>query len=279
MTKRFHLLLGIAIGLVGLPAVAQPAPIPAKATPQTASPAAVLTYSDLADLTLAAPVLVRATISKASRVADKNSPGLAAGRARLLVTAQVNAALLAPGALPASLTWLWDAPLDARGKPPKAKGMVVIAWTGPVKADGSTRLISARAQQAHTPELEARVRAIASAAVKGDVPLFTGVSNGFRAEGTVPGESESQFFLGTNDNSSATLIVQSRPGEARRVFVSRGEIIDESAARVQPDTLLWYRLACFLPARLPASAGGDDRALAADWQAALASLGPCARTK
>jgi hypothetical protein len=63
------------------------------------------------------------------------------------------------------------------------------------------------------------------------------------------------------------------------VFVSRGEIIDESAARVQPDTLLWYRLACFLPARLPVAAGGDDRALAADWQAALASLGPCARTK
>jgi hypothetical protein len=279
MTKRFHLLLILAAGLASAPVQGQPAAIPARATPQSASAAAMLTYADLADLTLAAPVLVRATITKATRVAEKNSPGLAPGRARLLVTAQVNAALLAPGALPASLTWLWDAPLDARGKAPKAKGMAVIAWTGPVQADGSTRLISARAQQLHTPELEARVRAIATAAVKGDVPAFTGVSNGFRAEGTVPGESESQFFLTTKDNSSATLIVQSRPGEARRVFVSRGEIIDESAARVQPESLLWYRLACFLPGRLPASAGGDDRALAADWQAALASLGHCARTK
>jgi hypothetical protein len=41
--------------------------------------------------------------------------------------------------------------------------------------------------------------------------------------------------------------------------------------------VLWYRLACGLPATLPAKAGGDDRALAADWAAAMASLGPCQR--
>jgi hypothetical protein len=47
---------------------------------------------------------------------------------------------------------------------------------------------------------------------------------------------------------------------------------------VQPDTLLRYRLACHLPRALPASAGGTNPALAADWQAALASIGPCGRT-
>jgi hypothetical protein len=47
---------------------------------------------------------------------------------------------------------------------------------------------------------------------------------------------------------------------------------------VRPETLLRYRLACHLPARLPVAAGGDDVALAADWQAALASVGPCGRT-
>ena len=62
------------------------------------------------------------------------------------------------------------------------------------------------------------------------------------------------------------------------VLVARGDIIDESAERVRPGTLLWYRLACFLPARLPASAGGADPALAKDWRDALASLGPCGKT-
>jgi hypothetical protein len=64
----------------------------------------------------------------------------------------------------------------------------------------------------------------------------------------------------------------------QRVLVARGDIIDESAERVRPGTLLWYRLACFLPARLPASAGGADPALAMDWRDALASLGPCGKT-
>ena len=51
-----------------------------------------------------------------------------------------------------------------------------------------------------------------------------------------------------------------------------------TAERVRPGTLLWYRLACFLPARLPASAGGADPALAKDWRDALTSLGPCGKT-
>ena len=73
------------------------------------------------------------------------------------------------------------------------------------------------------------------------------------------------------------MVVTTRPGMPRRVAVSRSDVIDESAAPVRPDTLLWYRLACTLPAALPAAAGGDDAALAADWQAAMASLGPCQR--
>ena len=91
------------------------------ATPARASPA----YADLADLTLAAPVIIRATITNAERIDAKASPGLANGRARLLVTAAVDAALVAPGAVPPVLSWLWDVPLDARGKAPKPKGSSV----------------------------------------------------------------------------------------------------------------------------------------------------------
>jgi hypothetical protein len=253
------------------------AAILAATLPAAPAPAAP-SHADLADLTLAAPVIVRATITGSERIADAASPGLKPGRARLLITVAVDAAIVAPGAIPASLSWLWDAPTDARGKPPKPKGSAIIAWLATPATDGKTRLVSGRAQQPHDPATEARARALATEARSGTVPVITGIANGFRAEGTVPGESESQFFLTAADGKGLTMVVTARPGQERRVAVARGDVIDESAAIVQPDTLLHYRLACFLPARLPVAAGGADPALAGDWRAAIAGLGPCGRT-
>jgi hypothetical protein len=236
------------------------------------------TFADLADLTIAAPVIVHAVITDVERIGDKDSPGLAPGRARLLVTARLDAALVAPSAVPAALSWLWDAPLDARGKAPKPKGQPIIAWTAVPAADGKTRLVAGAAQMPWDATTEARVRAIATEARSGTVPAINGVANGFRVDGTIPGESESQFFLTASDGARLTMIVTTKPGEIRRVAISRGDVIDESAAMVRPETLLQYRLACFLPAALPPAAGGDDTALAADWRAALAAIGPCGRT-
>lgn len=246
----------------------------ATATPAASAPS----YADLADLTIAAPVIVRATIAGAERIADKDSPGLAPGKTRLLVTAGVDAALVAPSAVPSTLAWLWDAPLDQRGKPPKPKGQPIIAWLAVPAPDGKTRLIAGGAQLPWDAATEARIRAIATEARSGSVPAINGVSNGFRVEGTVPGEAESQFFLTAADNSRLTMVITTKPGEIRRVAVTRGDVIDESAAGVRPETLLQYRLACYLPAVLPAAAGGDDKALAADWRAALETIGPCGRT-
>ena len=235
-------------------------------------------YADLADLTLAAPVIVRATITGSERIAGRDSPGLAPGRTRLLVKAGVVAALLAPEAIPAALSYLWDAPLDARGRPPKPKGQPVLLFLAAVASDGKARLVAGTGHRPWSAADEASVRAIAAEARSRSVPVVTGVETGFRAAGTVAGESESQFFLTTADGRGITMIVTERPGVERRVAVARGDIIDESAAPVQRDTLLWYRLACALPAQLPAKAATDP-ALAADYAAALASLGPCGRTR
>jgi hypothetical protein len=244
------------------------------AAPALAAPS----HADLADLTLAAPVIVRATISDSERIADRDSPNLAPGRVRLLVTAATDAAITAPGAVPARLMWLWDAPLDARGKAPKPKGHTVLAWLAAPTADGKTRLVAGAGQMPWDAATEARVRSIATEARSGTVPAIDGVANGFRAEGTVAGESESQFFLTAAGRNALTMVVTAKPGEALRVAVARGDVIDESAAAVKPETLLRYRLACHLPRQLPTSAGGTDPALAADWAAALASIGPCGRT-
>ena len=255
--------LGAALALSGL-----------ALSPVSAAPS----YADLADLTLAAPVIVRAKITGSEKINIKDSISLAPHRARLLITASVDAALTAPGSVPPTLSWLWDAPPDARGKPPKPKGETVLAWLDAPAADGKTRLIAGNGQKPWDEAMEARVRSIATEARSGSIPAINGVSNGFRADGTIPGESESQFFLTSANGQRLTMVVITKPGEPRRVAIARGDLIDESAAVVRPETLMRYRLACYLPNDLPLNAGGKDSALAADWHAALASLGPCGRT-
>lgn len=234
-------------------------------------------FAVIADLTVAAPVIVKARIARAERRPDRDSPGLAPRHARLLVTAAVDSAIVAPSAIPAELSWLWDAPLDARGKLEKRKNLAVMAWIGVPGPDGKTRLVAPAAQQPWTPSLDATVRGIATEQKTGVVPVVTGVASGFRADGTVAGESESQFFLATADGKGATLVVTSRPGMLRRFTVARGDVIDESAMVVKAGSLLWYRLACVLPAELPIAAGGSSAPLAGDWRAAITSLGPCLR--
>ena len=270
--RRMILPICLFLATIGAAAAQVPAPSPAPANDRLAG------FADTAELALAAPVIVRATIIKTSRISGKAAPDVAAGRGRFLVTVAVSNVIVAPAAVGSTLQYLLDAPLDSRGRAPQAKGMDVLAFVAVPGSDGSTRLASRRGQQPWDPALADTVRAVVTDDRSGKVPVIRGVSNGFRADGNLPGESESQFFLTSADGKPAALIVQNRPGEVRRVLVARGDIIDESAERVRPGTLLWYRLACFLPSSLPAAAGGGDPLLAKDWRDALASLGRCGKT-
>lgn len=251
----------------------RPAPV------QSASPVvpASTNYVALVDLSLAAPVIVRATINRSRRISATDSPGLPAGQFRLLVTARVQTALVAPGTVPQSLSWLQDVPADARGRAPDLAGQTILAWLQAPSPTGQTTLIAGNASQNWTESLEAQVRTVATEIQAGNVPIITGVSNGFRVPGTIPGEAESQFFLTTRDNRPLTMVVLDRPGQQRQIQIASTDIIDESATSVVPNTLLWYRLACALPARLPASAGGADPLLANAWSSAVNSLGACQR--
>jgi hypothetical protein len=273
-------------GLIALfaaaPADAQPgAPRPAPTVSRAAAPGSsdsLAGFADRAELALASPVIARATIAAVRSVPLKAAIGAPAGRVRLLVTADVINVLTAPAAVPPRLTFLWDAPADARGRAPAAKGRDVLLFLAPPAANGATRLMSRRGVQPWGDALADAVRGVLRAAKGGDVPMITGVDRGFHAEGTVAGESESQYFLATADGRPAVLVVQNRPREAVRVTLAQGEIIDDSAQAIAPGTLTWYQLACVLPRALPAAAGSADAMLARDWQAALASLGPCDRT-
>jgi hypothetical protein len=178
-----------------------------------------------------------------------------------------------------------DVAPDARGRIPKLKKRRVLLFARPVAGTpGQVQLVGPAAQIDWSAAADARARAIVQAVVAPDAPpAITGIGSAFHVPGSLPGEGETQIFLQTADRRPVSLSILRRPGEAPRWSVALSEIVDEAAAPPAPDTLLRYRLACGLPAALPASATAalDPAAAAAareDYQVVIAALGPCGRT-
>lgn len=240
-------------------------------------------YAMLTTRVLSSPTIVDAAVRNASRLKPDESPGLAAGYARFYVEADVLALVRGPNALPARITYLSDVPLDSRGRPPKLKKLRVLLFARPVAGRASEiQLTAPDSQFAWNPDLDARVRGIAREVVASDAPpTITGIGNAFHVPGALPGEGETQIFLTTADNRPVSLSVLHRPQMQPQWAVALAEIVDESAAPPQRDTLLWYRLACGLPRQLPNRSvatldATEAEAARRDYQFILRSLGSCA---
>lgn len=242
-------------------------------------------YADLADMTLTAPIVAGAEIRRASRLKGELAAETPAGHARFHVTADVRTLVRGANGLPARVSYLVDIPLGAANRAPRLRRtrILLLAAAVPGRPE-ELRLVAPDAQLAWTPENETRIRAIIQAAFSPDAPpRVTGVGKAFHVPGSLPGESETQIFLTTQDDRPISLAILRRPGEAPRWAVALGEMVDDSAAPPAPDTLLWYRLACSLPASLPetsvADMGGEDAAAAVeDYRLVIAGLGRCERT-
>lgn len=255
------------------------------AAPVASAVVAPIGYADLADLALAAPIAVKVTIRKAVRLKDADAAGVAAGRARFYLTGDVAALIAAGQALPARLSWIADVPLTPANRPPKLAKRQVLLLARPVAGKSDMiQLVSPDAQLAEDADTEARLRAILAAKLAADAPpRITGIGHAFHVPGSIPGEGETQIFLKTADERPVSLSVLRRPGETPRWSVSLGEIVSDSAAAPERDTLLWYRLACALPATLPdeavADQARDDATQArADYAVVIEGLGACGRT-
>ena len=245
------------------------------------------TYADLADLALAAPIAAQVRIAGAVAVKDARATGLRAGFARLFVEADLVSLIRSPQSLPARLRYVVDLPRDSKGKAPKLrKGSEFLLLAAPVAGrPGELRLIAPDAQLPFTAERAATLRSIVrEASSASPPPRIAGIGRAFHVPGAIRGESETQIFLQTADNRPISLSILRRPGETPRWSVALGEMVDDAAASVRRDTLLWYRLACTLPATLPASSlsetsAAESRAVQADYRLVLQDLGRCNRTR
>ena len=275
MRSRF---LALAIAALAPCAAIAAAPV------QVPPPAPAFTYADLTDLAAAAPVVADILVTGATRIKGEQAAGVPAGRIRFYAEGDVQALVRGAQGLPGHVSWLVDLPLDARGrvpKLPKKARLLLLARTG--TRPGELQLIAPYAQFAWTPQLDQRLRTILTGLTAADAPpRVSGIGNAFHVPGSLPGESETQIFLKTDDGRPISLNVLRRPGEQPRWAVALGEMVDEAAGPPAPDTLLWYRLACFLPGDLPDSATTElspaDAAYAReDYRFVTAALGACAR--
>jgi len=241
-------------------------------------------YSDLASLSEAAPLVIRAQIRRQTTLKPDRAPGLAQGFARLYIEAQTTALIAGRSTVPANFAYLLDVPLDAKGKVPALKKREFVLFARGVPGrPGDVQLVTPGAHLAYTPELEARLRPILTELYGNDVPpKVTGVSEALAVPGTLTGESETQIFLATENRAPVSITVLRRPGQRVQWGVSWGEIIDSAATPPARETLRWYHLACALPAQLPSSANlsrdpAERRLAATDYAFVREALGPCDR--
>lgn len=239
--------------------------------------------ADVARLVSRSDVILRGTITKAQKLSPKEAPGLAPGHVRHLVRADVAALIMAPGIMDAQVTYLVDVVRDSRGKLPKLTKMPVLLFLDQVRGPrGGWRLADLDAQRMwnSAEENEARRLAAERQAEKLEGLHLTGFGSGFHVPGNVPGESETQIFLKTANAMPVSLIILRRPGQAPRYRMVTGDIINETDGEIRPASLLWYHVACTLPATLPSDMGEGQpeehrAALVRDYASLRADIGAC----
>jgi len=245
-----------------------------------------LTYADTADLALAAPVAAHVTLRRARPLRAEQAVGVPRGYSRFLVEADLTALIRGESGTPSQVRYLADFPNDARGRPARIqRGSQWLVFARAVRGrPGELQLIAADSAIPYDSATADRVRAIIRAELEGDAPpAVSAIGRAFHVPGALPGTGETQIFLQTARSQPVSITVAREAESQPRWFVSLSEFVDAGAAQPQPDSLLWYRLACFLPAQLPAAAIADARehaqAIQRDYQLVRQQLGACPRNR
>lgn len=246
-----------------------------------------LTYADLADLALAAPVVAHLQVRRARPLRAEQAPGVPPGHRRFLVDAELIGLIRGAGGLPPRVRYLVDLPQEERGEPARLRRKSQhLVFAAPVPGESNElRLIARDAQVPYTPAAADRLRSILMESVRPEAPpRIAGVGRAFHVPGALPGESETQVFLVTEERRPISLNILRRPDRRPQWSVALGEMVGSGAEPPARATLLWYRLACFLPRSLPPAslrdaAPDEVSAIEADYRLVMSDLGPCPRNR
>ena len=252
----------------------------ALAPPAAAGPAAPApyAYADLADLAVAAPMVIDGTVRGVARIKGADAAGIAPGFSRYYITIDVIALIRGGQAMPARLGYVLDAAVDL---PVPRKKQRVLVFARPVATmSDQVQLVGNDAQLMWSPATEATVRSLArDVAAATAPPAITGIANAFHSPGALPGEGETQIFLATR-GGPVSLSITRRQNESPVWTVALSEVVEDALPPPRRDTFLWYRLACSLPAAVPDGLlaqleAGDAAAVRDDYAVVLKDLGPC----
>lgn len=243
------------------------------------------TYADIVDLADEASVIALVKIRKQAILEPERSPGLQRGFARLYVVAKVEQPLRGGLMVDQTVRYLVDVPALSDGSTRNLKGESVLAFARAVPGrPGDLQLVS---PYAHLPAGSAaaqKARTIIDAmAAPGSPPRVKGVRDIISVPGNLAGESETQLFLATDAQEAPLVSIVRRPGIAPQWGVAWGELVDGAGGPPTIETLAWYRLACSLPAQIPAGAnlGSNEQAIEqarTDYALVLRAVGPCPRS-
>lgn len=243
-----------------------------------------LSYADLTDLSIPAPIVADAVIKKATQMKGADAINIAPGHIRYYVEADFQKLIRGPAGLGIRQGYVVDVPLDSAGKAPKLKKQRVLIFARTVpNRPGILQLVAKDGQIAWSEDRDRLVRSILNESLKpGAAPALSKISRAFFVPGSVQGYSDTQIFVDSLNGTPISLNVRRRPGQLVRWGVALDDAVgSESMMTPRQDTLLWYRLACELPAQLPANVveGGNERAVTEDYRVIRSSLGPCLRTR
>jgi len=241
-----------------------------------------ISYDYLASNILESNIIVDIMIKKIKKLSESQTTTVPSNRKRVLIIAEVQALIRGENGINSEIRFLFDAPIDSRGKLIKLKKRRFIAFGHSIEGRlDFIRLVEPSSITSHNSNVSSQVRSITAAALENNAPqAITGVSSAFHSPGTVIGEGETQIFLDTEFGQPMAISITSRSGEEKRWSVSTSEVIDINANEPLRDSLLGYRLACNLPNGIESSAlesSNRDNNLkaAADYRFVREAIGPC----
>ncbi|MDI1297132.1 MAG: hypothetical protein PSY12_14855, partial [bacterium] len=124
---------------------AAPAP-PSTMVTQSMTGRPGLSYSDMVDLADAAPMVANIRITKVLPIPPEQAGPVMSGFRRVYIEGEVTNLIRGDAGISPAVTYLYDAPTDARGRLPKLKKAQVILFARPGTRPGQIQLIARDAQ-------------------------------------------------------------------------------------------------------------------------------------